>query len=91
MLRRYCHQSNLPMVKIHRVGAISQYGLGQFVKKGKTSHQRQNDLFVQSVTEYKYILRNFWHECVVKLLNFKADDLNKISLDSYIHMKIRKH
>ena len=79
------------MVKIYRVGTISQYGLGQFVKKGETSHQRQNDLFVQSVTEYKYILRNFWHECVVKLLNSKADDLNKIPLDSYIHMKIRKH
>ena len=47
MLRRYCHQSNLPMVKIHRVGAISQYGLGQIVKKGKASHQRQNDLFDQ--------------------------------------------
>ena len=57
--------------------------LSNLAKKEKLAIKDKMKLFDQSVTEYRYILRHFWHECVVKLLNFKADDLNKISLFLY--------
>ena len=43
--------------------------------------------FDESLSEYKHILRHFCHACVISLLNFMAYDLNKISLDSYVHRK----
>ena len=75
------------MVIIHRGEGISQYGRGRFGREGKTCLKRQNDFFDESMSEYNYILRYSCHECLVKLLNFIADDLNKISLDSYLHRK----
>ena len=43
--------------------------------------------FDESLSEYKHILRHFCHACVISLLNFMAYELNKISLDSYVHRK----
>ena len=36
-------------------------------------------------------MRHFCYKCEVNLLSFIADDLNKISLDSYDHRKTRKY
>ena len=43
--------------------------------------------FDESMSEYKHILRHVCRMCVVSLLNSIACDLNKISLDSYVHRK----
>ena len=79
------------MVIIHRGEDISQYGRGRFGRERKTCLQRQNDFFDESMSEYKYILRYSCQEHLVNLLNFIADDLNKISSDSYVHRMTRKY
>ena len=43
--------------------------------------------FDESMSDYKQILRHFYRMCVVSFLNFIAYDLNKLSLDSYVHRK----
>ena len=43
--------------------------------------------FDESMSDYKQISRHFCRMCVVSFLNFTAYDLNKLSLDSYVHRK----
>ena len=56
-------------------------------KKEQLVFKDKITFFDESMSEYKHILRHFCRMCVVNLLNFLAYDLNKISLDSYVHRK----
>ena len=56
-------------------------------KKEQLVFKDKITFFDESMSEYKHILRHFCRMCVVSLLNFLAYDLNKISLDSYVHRK----
>ena len=60
-------------------------------KKEQLVFKDKITFFDESMSEYKHILRHFCHACVVSLLNFIAYDVNKISLDSYVHRKTWKY
>ena len=61
--------------------------LSVFDKKEQLVFKDKITFLDESMSEYKHVLRHLCRVCVVSLLNFIAYDLNKISLDSYVHRK----
>ena len=84
---RHCYHLPLALVLIDRREDTSPYDRSRFGEKGKIFFQIQNAFFDDSMSEYTYILKHFCHECMVSLLNFVGNDLNRISLDSYVCKK----